>query len=753
MTKPITIYTFDGTASAGASIPSNPGNQGVPSNVGGGYPAELADRLVKADPTVWNWYPVDYVPNRALGPDWRPVSRNVLDAYNGGTVSATSNYTDRPSPGANPVPVANRVIPSVKSAILNTPGKFVLSGLSQGTIAVGYFLNELRYGQLQSRLPDLLGVYNFGDAFRPKGWSVPLQGAMDPGGAGALNLSWVQSYGNSTGLHQPTRTPVLSPEVYWSFSNLNDAASSVVDTAQPLIGRIAQQIMYGDPTLSPSKIILFYDRNGVPNGAKQSDPNYEPNLTGLLANFGSTPLDFLAGLIMQVLNVLNIRTWLTIGENAARAANTWAGRSLLRLIVDEVIGWRGRGAAPQFSQVLSMILQWWPFAIGGLGLDDVTLSSANPHAKYSRPFSYTALRYNATDLIGGGQGYTPRGAVQLAFDRLHALGKTLYPHTTPVSPAPAAKQYWLLTFGKYGEFFDPATAASVWPTPNALGLGAGSGGTVSSSPYGDVPVTVTGDFGRRNTDSQQSGVGAQVFSALSTATKAKVEWVPVSYNAAAFPSVIAARAAVDRAVALILASPVGTKFFVVGHGLGAVVSSLLWDEFQGGRLVARKNDIRTFYHFGNPVRPSSHGIPLARANKEPADAGGEGVAARQTGIRLKPMTFNQTLIWEFANPSDPIAAQQATSINTSPQAMLRAAFNVCWQNAPSAGLLQPFIRQQARTDLTTVSVPAARDMVVSLYSTAANAHNGYATFIPRPVSRPNKSAIQLAVDDINSKAV
>lgn len=714
MTKPITIFTFDGTASAGANVPSNPGGspEGWPSNVGGGYPAELADRLTKADPTVWNWVPVDYVPNRLLPPDWRPIIRNVLDAYNGGTVAGNSGY----NPG--------KVISSVKAAILATPGKFVLSGLSQGTIVVAYILNELRFGQLQSRFSDLLGVYNFGDVCRPSGWSVPLHGAFDPGGAGALTQPWVQSYGNSTGLHRPTASPALSPEVYWSFSNLNDAASSAAATAQPLLGRIGHRIMYSTPQ-SPDRLVLLYGRNGVVNGG---------DLSGLVNNFGNSIGGLLANLVVTGFTAATIGNWLKIGEQAAAAAGTFAGESMLRLVVDEVTKWRGVGSRPQVGQILTLIQQWFPFALGFLPVNDQTLSSFNPHARYSQPFSYTAMRFNS------------KGAVQLAFERLHAVGKNFHPHTTPVSSAPASKPYWLLTFGKPGEFFDPTTAGASWPSLTPLGAPPGSAGATWTS-YGDTTITYTSDWGRRNTDPQQTGPGAQVFAALPAATKTRVEWVPVSYSSSAFPSVVAARAAVDRAVALILASPAGTKFFLAGHGLGAVVSTLLWDEFAtGGRLAARRANLRGVYHYGNPVRP-------AGAFRSEANPGGEGVAASQSGVRLRPAALAAATVWEFAAPNDPVAVQTSSLSPTSQQAMIRSAFNVCWQNAPRASALQSLITQQARTDLSFVSATAAKDLVLALYSNAPGAHNSYQLFIPRPKASPGKSAITLAVDDITAKAV
>lgn len=706
MTKPITIYTFDGTASAGASVVSNP-----ITNAGGGYPAELAARLVAADPQVWNWFPVDYVPNRALPPDFRPVSRNVADAYNGGTVASNSAVTD------NLGSAAGRAIPSVKAAILATPGKIVLSGLSQGTIAVGYFLNEFRYGQLQSRLGDLIAVVNFGDAFRPQGWTIPLHGATNPGGTGTLLLPWVQTYGNSTGLHRPTVAPTLAPDLYWSFSNVGDAASSAAASAQPLLSRIAQRLMYGTPQ-SLNNVVLFYDRQGVPNG---------PDITGLLGtNFGLPGVvGVLTMLATTAVSLSQIDTWLKIGE---KVANSPQGQSLLRLLVTEITNWRGSGSRPQLFQLLSVISQWWPFGVGGgPAAQDNAL---NPHARYSRPFAYTAMNYNA------------KGAVQLAFERLHSLGKVHYPHSAAVAGPANNKPFQLLTFGKPGEFFDPSpnSTRQAWPSLTALGQGQPFAQLSSNPPYPSQPgITLTADWGRRNVDPQQGGYGAQIAAALNPA---RVEWVPTSYSSAAFPSSVAVSAAVNRAVSLVLASPPSTQFFLAGHGVGALVASRVHDEFMNprGRLYARRTSLKGVYCFGNPGRGAGQ---FRGAGTNP---GGRGVAAGVASIR--PLLASSSVLWEFANPVDPVAVSPTDAAGT----LLGAAYNVVHQNCPDASSLYALISSQARTASTTVSISAAKDVVLSLYSSAPLAHNAYHTWVPNPRTAPTKSAVQVAIDNIKQIA-
>jgi hypothetical protein len=71
---------------------------------------------------------------------------------------------------------------SLITAIKQTPGKFALSGTSQGGIVVSEVYNEIRYGSLAYRRFDLLGGVTFGNPMREQGHTFP--GFPDPGGRG-----------------------------------------------------------------------------------------------------------------------------------------------------------------------------------------------------------------------------------------------------------------------------------------------------------------------------------------------------------------------------------------------------------------------------------------------------------------------------------------------------------------------------------------------------------------------------------------
>ncbi len=203
--KSISIYTYDGSGSLGATYTSGPyvvpgesNPQGL-SYIGGGYPATLGSMLQAYDPLTWEWHPVEYKP-----------------LIYGAAVSI------------------ERGLEMGRQQIAADPNYIVLSGLSQGTFITSNLINEMRYGALQDKYDDLIAVVNFGDALRPDGWTIPPASAvkylghaaedvLDPGGHGACGFPIPLSYGDHTGL-------LTDPEdFYWSFANMNDPATTVPD--------------------------------------------------------------------------------------------------------------------------------------------------------------------------------------------------------------------------------------------------------------------------------------------------------------------------------------------------------------------------------------------------------------------------------------------------------------------------------------------------------------------------------------------
>lgn len=210
----LNLFSFDGTASMGGSwTPAD-----LFSEPGGAYPQILGKRLQDTNPAKWVWKPIDYHPEYVLYGEPAVIGTQIelID----GPLPVLSGIII-PTIGKN----IERAVKMAYDQIVALPAgeKIVLSGLSQGTFAVRVLYDEFRFGALQSRRADLAGIVNFGDACRPNGWTVPLAGAIDPGGEGVCKLPmWlpISQQWTLTGL-------IADPEaLYWAFANLTDAAST-----------------------------------------------------------------------------------------------------------------------------------------------------------------------------------------------------------------------------------------------------------------------------------------------------------------------------------------------------------------------------------------------------------------------------------------------------------------------------------------------------------------------------------------------
>ena len=619
----ITIYTLDGAASTGATRPYDPVRHPA-----GGFAADLASRLVAADRETWAWTPIDYSPGQILTsyePFGNAIARGAADA------------TDK---------------------ILNTPGKIVLASHSQGSLLSTTLYNEFRYGSLRSRRGDLIGIINFGDATRPAGWTTPLFGAREPGGAGAMTLPLRQSYGTSnTGL-------VNVPEaLYWSFANLGDAAATAPSGVQPMMSQIIRRILYSG-TESPDKLIFLYGEGGVPNVPPMS------------------------------LALADLATWCATNAVKAQAAGTYKGQSLLDLIIALV----GNSSVVSVSGILTLLTQWWPFTNPGniLGFlrPELPQYSFNPHTRYSGSFPYTGLVNNS------------KNAVALAYEYLLSVSKKYLPTAAPAVNSKADRTYQFYTFGRTGEFYSSS----------------GSRTTI-----GQDGCTV--DIGRSDIDYGQASYGAEVARRLDPT---KVEWVPVSYTSAAFPLRLPIQNAVDKAVRMILATPTTTKFFLAGNGVGAAVTSRLYEEFRNGRLQSRSRQLLGIYQFGNPYRE----FGAYRATTSP---GGHGMA----GSTYRLTNTDPSLVWEFVNPGDPVAIEDAGQAQWSATLYEMMHFNVNHPNTLKSQISEAVIRPSG-------SDPALISFTLDILNTMfgpSGKHNDYQNFFPFTAT---KSSIQLAADNINS---
>jgi hypothetical protein len=623
----ITIYTFDGVASTGAARPYDPVK-----NPSGGFPAELATKLVAADSSTWGWTPIDYSPGQIL--NYEPFGA-ALD----------------------------RGLSAAVEQILSTPGKVVLSGYSQGSLLATAVYNEFRLGSLQSRQSDLIGIFNFGDATRPAGWTVPLYGSRDPGGTGAMTLTYKQTYGYGPGL-------VSNPEsLYWSFANIGDQVAAASSGMQPTLSQVIRRILYSG-TESPTKLIFHYGEDGTPN----SPPK---NL-----------LPWQAGTV-------NLVNWANANQATAQAAGTYKGQSVLDLIIALV----GNSSVVSTTGLISLLAQWWPLT----GANQVwsfinpllTSTAFNPHTRYSGLFPYTGLRNNS------------KTAVALAFDHLNSLSKRYLPTALPITNSKADKPYQFYTFGKTGDFY------------------TASGGRTTTGSDG-----TTYDIRRADIDYAQVSYGAEIAKKLDPNL---IEWVPVSYASAAFPLRLCIQSAVDKAVRMILETPSTTKFFLSGNGVGAAVSSRLYDEFRSGRLQSRSTKLLGVYNYGNPLRQFG-------AYRSSADPGGHGMA----GAEYRLSGTDPSAVWEFANPGDLVAIEP----DGQQGEWAAALFSVMNQNATMPSTLKAQISESViRPNNSDPNLISFTLETLNMMFGPAGQHNDYQNFFP---FGNVKNSVQLSVDNINA---
>lgn len=363
----ITIFTFEGVA-------SKTGKYDPARNPLGGFATELAMRLVAADPATWAWTPILYSPDAVLSrqePFGAAIARGVAEAT---------------------------------QKILATPGKIVLAAHAQGTLLTTTLYNEIRYGNLKSRRDDLVGIVTFGDATRPTGWTVPLYGGRDPGGAGTNTQPLRQSYGQSnTGL-------VNAPEpLYWTFANFGDAAACTPSGMQTIMAQVLRRIMYSG-TESPDTLIFNYGVNGQPN---------QPP---------TTPVP-----------VAELGPWCATNTQTAQALGTYRGQSLLDLIIALV----GNSSVISVRGVITQLTQWWPFMTGPWSFIQLGNPPAiNPHARYSGLYPYTGVQ-NST-----------KTAVGWAYDHLLGLSKAYLPSAAPNTVSKADRPFQFYTFGTPGQFYN-----------------------------------------------------------------------------------------------------------------------------------------------------------------------------------------------------------------------------------------------------------------------------------------------------------
>lgn len=371
----IVIYTFDGTASPGASVGYNEMATTLPDgdefvdtligtveslgypielNWGGGFPATLAKKLVAADPQTWEWYPVEYFPHRCLSRGW-PIKRNH-----------------------------DLAISLAKAHMANNPDKkIVLSGLSQGTTVVATLYNELRYGDLIHRKDDLVGIVNFGDVRRAENSTIPLPGALTPPGGGSFNMPLLprnnsfpltQSYG-------PVPGRIQNPDpFYWSLSHMYDPASAMSGVGAWLTGQIGHAMFYG-----PAGYPLVAKGFDIAQGLISCLPGWIEDVFSQ----GESVIENILGFPMNL--------------------------ALFALAIPGVLGWMG------------LVGMTEPIDLGPLGYLDLPAQMRNWHAQYGDPYPYTALSSNPANKSAITIGYEYLLEVGARVNNLTVIPKPVKP--------------------------------------------------------------------------------------------------------------------------------------------------------------------------------------------------------------------------------------------------------------------------------------------------------------------------------------
>lgn len=210
----INLITFDGTASQSPTnfeiseaMNPDPTLTAQQRRLGGGFPANVARRLLDTDPTNWTWIPMDYKPGFRI--------QSLIPIP--GTPFVGANTHDIPFKTGS----VGRALAMLGAKLATISGPIVLCGLSQGAWICDLAFEEFRNpaGLFHAYNDQLVSVVTFGSPRRAVGHTIPLPGAVRPLGQGFVDFAQELSFGTVTGLVQNP------PQWMWSFSQLDDAAS------------------------------------------------------------------------------------------------------------------------------------------------------------------------------------------------------------------------------------------------------------------------------------------------------------------------------------------------------------------------------------------------------------------------------------------------------------------------------------------------------------------------------------------------
>lgn len=189
---------------------------------------------------------------------------------------------------------------------------------------------------------------------------------------------------------------------------------------------------------------------------------------------------------------------------------------------------------------------------------------------------------------------------------------------------------------------------------------------------------------------------------------------------------------VDKGVELVtsqITSNAG-QFALVGTSQGAMIQSIIFQRLMSGQ-INRLSDCVGVFLLGNPLRQAGRAFPGATSIPP-----GHGIAPAN-----KRLTNTTSLVWEFANPGDPVCTNGDDLLSQARE----GAFN---------NLLTAWDGKLDSLD----DVAAIANDIVGFFSFAATTgvgmalyHNVYGEETYRPIAGDNRSAFQIIIDQLNTK--
>ena len=174
------------------------------------------------------------------------------------------------------------------------------------------------------------------------------------------------------------------------------------------------------------------------------------------------------------------------------------------------------------------------------------------------------------------------------------------------------------------------------------------------------------------------------------------------------------------------------KFVLVGASQGAQIVSTVFKNMttSGNALASRLSDCLAIFLFGNPLRMAGTAFPGATSIPT-----GHGIAP--AAQRLTNTTSYSSLIWEFANPGDPVCC--TVGDDTAGATKIYNALQNNWN-----GLISSL--GQGLGPLEEIQA------VIDLIAGMASFHNQYFVNTYRPISGDSRPAYQICLDYLNKIA-